>query len=488
MTADASFAGVNRSLAEAAAGLESQLRRRGAVPILIVVLWACAVFPNLSLRSFILEEGTNAEIARDILARGDFLQPYIYGIRWHEKPSLLAWLVAGFALFTGGVNEWSTRLPAMLSVLGTALTVQAVTRRYTSLNASLFAALAFVFCPLLLQKLTVAEPDTLITALSFAAFVVWGSGIAAGRLTILHWIGSGLLLAALAMAKGPQPAAFFGLGVLAYLVIERRWRDLPGWILCMVMPVAAIVTWGAAIYRPGDEAAWVSYARLNGWPPFFNYITRSIHDVGSLYLELLPASLLIPFIPWPWRHAGKAAAIPRIVAPMILYSAVCTAILMWWPGFNTRYAMPIASSLAVLAGIAWDRLEVSRYVIMRRAATTVLCLLAIYQLALSIVAAPLLPQRFGESRLAGEAIEQAILAEPAPAYCLRLDTNVFFYVHVPIRCLDLQGMAALEPPAWLLMPHPAVAEFAKLRPDLNVRIVKDGLTQYQFAAARIERK
>jgi hypothetical protein len=203
---------------------------------------------------------------------------------------------------------------------------------------------------------------------------------------------------------------------------------------------------------------------------------------------LLPASLLIPFIPWPWRHAGKAAAIPRIVAPMILYSAVCTAILVWWPGFNTRYAMPIAPSLAVLAGIAWDRLEVSRYVIMRRAATTVLCLLAIYQLALSIVAAPLLPQRFGESRLAGEAIEQAILAEPAPAYCLRLDTNVFFYVHVPIRCLDLQGMAALEPPAWLLMPHPAVAEFAKLRPDLNVRIVKDGLTQYQFAAARIERK
>src|ERR1700733_12200769 len=70
MTADASFAGVNRSLAEAPAGLESQLRRRGAVPILIVVLWACAAFPNLSLRSFILEEGTNAEIARDILARG----------------------------------------------------------------------------------------------------------------------------------------------------------------------------------------------------------------------------------------------------------------------------------------------------------------------------------------------------------------------------------------------------------------------------------
>jgi 4-amino-4-deoxy-L-arabinose transferase-like glycosyltransferase len=488
MTARSLVAGFNRSLVDVAAGFASHLRRPGAVPMLIVVLWACAVLPNLSLRAFIYEEGTNAEIARDILARGDFLQPYVYGIRWHEKPSLLSWLIAGFATLTGGVNEWSARLPAMFAVLATALMVQAVTRRYAGLKASLFAALAFVFCPLLLQKLTVAEPDTLLTALSFAALVVWWGGVAAGRLTMLHWIGSGLLLAALAMTKGPQPAAFFGLGVFAYLVIERRWRDLPGWTLCMVMPAAAVVAWGAAVYRPGDEAAWASYARLNGWPPFSSYIARSLHDIGSLYLELLPASLLLPFIPWPWRRNDQAARIPPVVAPMILYSGVCTAILVWWPGFNTRYAMPIAPSLAVLAGIAWDRLEICRYVILRRTATTVLCVLAVYQFALSIVAVPLLRQRFEENRVAGEAIEHAILAEPAPAYCLRLDTDVFFYVHVPLRCLDLHGMAALDPPAWLLMPHSAIAEFAKLRPDLNVRIVKDGLTDYQFAAVRLERK
>ncbi len=479
---------MRRSTAKTAAVLEGYLRLPGAVPILIIVLWACAVLPNLSLRAFIYEEGTNAEIARDILTRGDFLQPAVYGIRWHEKPSLLSWLIAGFAKLTGGVNEWSARLPTMLSILATALLVQAVTRRYASLKASLFAALAFIFCPLLLQKLTVAEPDPLLTALSFAALVVWWSGVAAGRLTILHWIGSGLLLAALAMTKGPQPAAFFGLGVFAYLVIERRWRDLPGWVLCMIMPAAAVVAWGAAVYRPGDEASWISYARLNGWPPFSAYITRSIHDIGSLYLELLPASLLIPFIPWPWRWAGKTPNVAAVVAPMILYSGVCTAILVWWPGFNTRYAMPIAPSLAVLAGIAWDRLEISRYVLMRRGATTVLCLLAIYQVVLSVAVVPLLRQRFEANRLAGQAIDAAIRAEPAPAYCLRLDTDVFFYVHVPLRCLDLQGMAALDPPAWLLMPHTSVAEFAKMRPDLNVRIVKDGLTEYQFAAARLERK
>ena len=95
-----------------------------------------------------------------------------------------------------------------------------------------------------MQKLTVAEPDTLIMALSFAALLLWWSGVASRRLTILHWIGCGLLLAALAMAKGPQPAAFFGLSVAAYILIERRWRDLPGWLLCMLMPAAAVCRLG----------------------------------------------------------------------------------------------------------------------------------------------------------------------------------------------------------------------------------------------------
>lgn len=488
MTAGTIFAGLDRSIADAASRFESYLRRPGAVSVLIILLWACAVLPNLSLRSFIYEEGTNAEIARDILTRGDFLQPFVYGIRWHEKPSLLSWLIAGFAVLTGGVDEWSARLPTMLSVLLTALMTQQVTRRYASLRASLFAALAFIFCPLLLQKLTIAEPDTLITALSFAALLVWWSGVASGRLTVLHWLGSGLLLAALAMAKGPQPAAFFGLSVAAYLLIERRWRDLPGWFLCMLMPAAAVIAWGAAVYRPGDEAAWIAYARLSGLPPFLHYVMRSTHDIGSLYLELLPASLLIPFIPWPWRHDGKTAGIPSVVAPMILYSGVCTAILVWWPGFNTRYAMPIAPSLAVLAAIAWDRLGTSRYAIMRRATTTVLCLLMIYQFVIAIVVVPLLAERFGETRIAGQSIERAIRAAPAPAYCLRLDTNIFFYVHVPLRCLDLHGMAALTPPAWLLMPRAAVAEFAALRPDLTVQIVKDGLTEQQITATRIDTK
>jgi 4-amino-4-deoxy-L-arabinose transferase-like glycosyltransferase len=487
MAASAILKSFDRSVGEAARRLQDFLRRPGVVPALVVLLWACAVLPNLTVRSFIYEEGTNAEIARDVLAHGHFLQPFVYGIRWHEKPSLLGWLIAGFALLTGGVNEWSARLPAMVSVLLTALLVQRVTQRYASLTASLFAALAFLFCPLLLQKLTIAEPDTVITVLSFGAFVLWWDGMASGGVTIVRWIGCGLLLAVLAMAKGPQPAAFFALGVAAYLIIERRWRDFPGFVLCMMLPAVATIAWGAVIYQPGDEGIWLTYTRLTERPSFVAYVARNTYNIGSLFLELLPASGMLPFVPWPWRRQD-ASHVPAVVAPMVLYSGICTAVLVLWPGFSTRYAMPIAPSLAVLAGIAWQSLEKCRNAVVRRVAATMLCLLMAYQIVLVVVIMPLFADRFGETRLAGKAIEQTIRAAPAPAYCLRLDTNVFFYLHVPLQCLDLRGMAALAPPDWLLVPRPAVAEFGKLRPDLDARIAVDGLTEAQLTATRVERK
>jgi 4-amino-4-deoxy-L-arabinose transferase-like glycosyltransferase len=479
---------VDRSFGEIAGRLEHLLRRPGIVPVLVLLFWACAVLPNLTVRSFIYEEGTNAEIARDVFANGHFLQPFVYGIRWHEKPSLLGWLIAGFALLTGGVNEWSARLPAMLSVLLTALLVQRLTRRYASPTASLFAALSFLFCPLLLQKLTIAEPDTVITALSFAAFVLWWDGMASGCVALTRWVGCGLLLAALAMAKGPQPAAFFALGAAAYLIVERRWRDFPGWLLCMMIPSAATIAWAASVYRPGDEGTWLAYARLLDRPSLLAYAARNSYELGSLFLELLPASMMLPFIPWPWRRDFATASAPAIVAPAILYSGVCTAVLVLWPGFNTRYAMPMAPSLAVLAGIAFDRLKISRHAPVRRFAATALALLIVYQVVLVVVIMPLFADRFGETRIAARAIQQAVGAAPAPAYCLRLDTNIFFYLPKPPQCLDLHGMAALAPPAWLLIPHASVAEFARLRPDLDLRIAVDALTEAQLTATRIDNK
>jgi 4-amino-4-deoxy-L-arabinose transferase-like glycosyltransferase len=477
--------------ADKGAGLpERFLRRPGAAPIVVVLLWACAVFPNLALRSFIYEEGTNAGIGRDVWEHGHFLVPILYGIPWHEKPSLFSWLIAGAAAVTGQVNEWSARLPAMISVLLTALLVQRLTRRYASLQASLFAALCFVFAPLLLQKLTIAEPDTVIALLSFAAFVVWWNGIAAGGVSILRWIVCGVLLAILAMAKGPQPVGFFALGTAAYLILERRWRDLPGWFLCMVLPLAATVAWGAAVYQKGDETQWLNYARLNWpYPTLLSYIVSNGRSTVSLLLELLPATLILPFVISAWRRNRTEPASTPIVGALLLYSGLCTAALVVWPGFASRYAMPIAPSMAVLAGIGWDLLAKSNHFLWQRIAATVLGALVVYQLVLVTVIVPFLSDRFGASRIDGLALDRAVGADADPAYCFgydRIDTNTMFYVRKPLHYgFDEKSVT---PPAWLLIPRANMAAFARLRPDLDVRTDVETSWGEQLAAVRIDKK
>jgi len=214
-----------------------RLGRQGLLALLlVVVVWALASLTNLSMRSFIYQEGRNAAIARDITERGNWLAPAIYGTRWAEKPALLPWATAAIAPWTGGVNEWSVRWPILLSVLLTALLIQRLTRRYASLGASLFAAGSYLFCPLLLQKLTIAEPDTLVTALSFAAFYLWWGGEEKGRVGVWRWIAAALLTALLSLAKGPQPAGFFVLGIglelaavvfLVTLFYRRGWLGGP---------------------------------------------------------------------------------------------------------------------------------------------------------------------------------------------------------------------------------------------------------------------
>ena len=134
---------------------------------------------------------------------------------------------------------------------------EVVARRTASRTASLFAAAAFLLSPLILQKLTIAEPDTIVTALSFSAFVVWWNAAEAGPVSLRRWLGCGLLLAVMAMAKGPQPTVFFASGVGFWLIVRRRWNKLPALGLCLALPAAATAAWATAVYRPGDEASGV---------------------------------------------------------------------------------------------------------------------------------------------------------------------------------------------------------------------------------------
>jgi hypothetical protein len=118
----------------------------------------------------------------------------------------------------------------------------------------------------------------------------------------------------------------------------------------------------------------------------------------------------------------------------------------------------------------------------------VLALFVVYQVLLVVVIMPLFADRFGETRLAGEAIGRAIRETSDPVYGVWLDTDVLFYSRIPLQRLDMNGFGPISLPAWLVIPAPDLAEFGKLRPDLKASVAVGPLTEKQLTAARIDRK
>jgi 4-amino-4-deoxy-L-arabinose transferase-like glycosyltransferase len=464
----------------------SRALTRAPAPVWIALIWAIAVFPNLTVRSFIWEEGTNAELARDILRRGDLLEPAAYGFRHVEKPYLLSWLIAAASQLTGGVNEWSARLPSMLAVLLTALLVERLTRRYTGAPASLFAAVSFMFCPLVLRKLTIGEPDTVVTFLSFAAFVLWWRGEETVHAATWRWLACGALLALLTMAKGPQPAAFFALGVGGYLVARGRLAT-PGLALCLALPATATIAWATTVYRANDLPKWLAYMRLGGGMVFADYLRERVWFAGGLLVDLLPGTILLPFLFIAWRRREPSfAATARLIFPLLLFAGLCTLALLVWPGARTRYAMPAAPAVAVLAALAFDSLTRRNHPVARLAVAIVAILFA-YQVVLATVVMPLFAERFGATRNSGLALDRAISAAPVPVFTIGgPHSNQLFYVSHPIRRIDDLSSKAITAPAWLLAPSADIMRFERARPDLAVHTVVATSAGPGLVAARLE--
>src|SRR3954469_16678002 len=92
----------------------------------------------------------------------------------------------------------------------------------------------------------------------------------------------------------------------------------------------------------------------------------------------------------------------------ILYSAVCTLVLVVWPGgVAARYAMPATMTLAVTCGLMFEQWRRCQPRVIA-SALVVTCLIFGGLLARGWVAMPFWPQLFQESRIAGNAIDSAL--------------------------------------------------------------------------------
>jgi 4-amino-4-deoxy-L-arabinose transferase-like glycosyltransferase len=168
---------------------------------ILLILTAGLCFPNLGSASlWDIDEGNNAEAAREMLESTNWVIPtFNYKLRV-DKPALLYWLQI-FAYETFGVNEFSARLPSALAAILTVLVVYELGRRLFSPSTGLLSGVVLATTVAFCASAHFANPDALLNLLTAVTFMFfwWGFSTRTTWWLLLAGISTGLAT----LAKGP---------------------------------------------------------------------------------------------------------------------------------------------------------------------------------------------------------------------------------------------------------------------------------------------
>ncbi len=104
-----------------------------------------AFFIHLGLMPFTSDEPTRGIVALEMMFSGNYITPTIKGEFYYNKPPIYNWILIVFYKLLG-VSEFSTRLPAVLSLYGFAFSIFYFFKKYVKKTEAALLALMFLSC------------------------------------------------------------------------------------------------------------------------------------------------------------------------------------------------------------------------------------------------------------------------------------------------------------------------------------------------------
>jgi 4-amino-4-deoxy-L-arabinose transferase-like glycosyltransferase len=295
--------------------VENQRGRGSRVAYWALAVVFLAVYVGSMFTPGLLDDAdsTHAEAAREMVVTGDYVTLHINGVRYLEKPPLPYWLVA-ICYKVLGVNEFSTRLPMVLSVLLLGVLAFCWGRRAFGERTGIYAGLFVFTCAGVYLFTRVLIPDVLLSLLIAAALYFFLTALQPDAAP-WRWYTGYAMMALGVLTKGlialvfPCGAAFFFLLVTGEW---RRWREFR-LISGLVLFLAIAVPWHilAGLRNPGT-------AEHHGFFWFYFVNEHFLRFLGKRYPQdysKLPATLywtlhLVWLFPWSlYLPAAVTAAV-----------------------------------------------------------------------------------------------------------------------------------------------------------------------------------
>lgn len=213
------------------------------------------------------DEANFAEISREMIERGNFIQITVNYEPFHEKPPLYFWIQA-LSMKVFGVNETAARLPNIFLAVLTLLFLFFTGKKLKGVNFGLLWVLCFggAFLPQFYFRFAIIDP--LFNLLLFAALVFCFLAITEPQMKTFYLLMSGLTAGLSVLAKGPAGLFLVFLSLLIFFIINRK--------LYSINPLK-IFLWGLALILPWS--VWMLF--LQDYPHFHSDFIRRNFELIS---------------------------------------------------------------------------------------------------------------------------------------------------------------------------------------------------------------
>ena len=255
------------------------------------------VFGGAGLGLVGADEPRYAQVAREMLARHDYVTPVLYGKPWLEKPALYYWR-AMFSFKEFGVYDWSARLPSATFAATLVVLIYMHMKRFRP-GGQLDAALITASCAGILSFARGASTDMQLAApfgIAMLGWYAWYETDSKFWLFDLYFF-----LGAATLAKGPV-APFLALVIIgAFAALRREWTVIRRtlWWPGAVLYLAMVLPWFIAVQRRNPNFLRVFFLEHN----LERFATNRFEHEQSLgfYLPVVLLSLM------PWTLVAVAA-------------------------------------------------------------------------------------------------------------------------------------------------------------------------------------
>jgi 4-amino-4-deoxy-L-arabinose transferase-like glycosyltransferase len=237
------------------------------------------------------DEPRYAQVAREMLARHDWVTPVLYGHPWLEKPPLYYWSAMIAYKGAGGVSDSAARLPtAVLSTL-MIFFIYVWSRRFRP-GMQLDAALITASAAIIVGFGRSASTDMPLTVMFTVAMLAWYGWYSSNQRS---WLLAFYFFMAMAtLAKGPVAVCLGGLVILLFAALRRDPRLIARtlWPIGIAIYLAVAAPWYIAVQHANPEFFRTFFLQHN-----LERFSSNIYHHPQPFWFYIPVALLA-LVPW----------------------------------------------------------------------------------------------------------------------------------------------------------------------------------------------